>query len=577
MSHTRIRKFALFLFLAALLSGCGGTVTMEPRARLAGGLMDEPVDEVDHECSYFYFLWGRTSELDGKYEEAREAYEKSLVCDPGATEVMQRLATLLITMGKKKAAVVWLKKVIAARPEDTASRLVLANLYSSMGDIDKAEEEYGKVIAAEPDNGNVRLMLGSMYARNRRFGDARRVIEEMVERQPDSFLGYHYLARLYQQMGLPGKAAAAYEKALALNFEPSLAFSLARLYEHNRRYTKAEEVYRRVLEKNPVDEKARYLLADLYRRQGRNERALAELEELRTYTGDIRASDLAMARIMIDAKQYDRALAILRRSLADNPSFSEANSLIGAIYHEQKKDGKAIEELEKVRPGSAVYEESVLLGARILEQAGKVDEALDFLERRTRDKKSARKRFFLYQSRLCRMTRRYDRAARIIARAMRFYPDDPDIYFENGLLLDRKGDVDAALKSMARVIELDPRQAYALNYIAYTWVERGENLDKAGEYLKRAMKLQPDDGAIRDSFGWLLYRQGKFVEAARELRKAAQMAPDDPLISEHLGDALVKLGRVRDALKAYRQAVEKTSDKARRMIIEKKISSLRSS
>ncbi len=557
----------------ASLGGCGG-VTAPPRARLAGGL-DGPVDEVDTECSYFYFLWGRTAELEGNYEEGREAYEKALVCDPGALEVMRRLATLLINMDKKKQAVVWLHKIIKSHPGDTSSRLILANLYAAMGKLDEAEKAYQAVIAVDPDNGNVPLMLGSMYARNRKFTEARRVIEAMVKRYPESFIGYHYLARLYQEMGLVDKAAAAYEQSLKIKFSPRIAFMLARLYQRSKRYGKAEAVYKRILAENPVEEKARYLLADLYRFLGRTDQAMSELEELRSYTSDIRRSDLAMSRIMIDAGQYDRALALLQRSLKEDPSFSEAHSLIGAIYHEQKKDDAALAELKKVEPGSAVYEESVLLAARILEQGGRTAAALDFLDRHTRDKKTARKSFFIYQSRLCRASKRFDRAGVVMARALRLFADDPDMYFENGLLLDKKGDVSAAMKSMARVVELDPMQAYALNYLAYTWIERGENINKAETYLKKAMRLKPDDGAIRDSYGWLLYKQAKFKQAVAQLRKALALAVDDNLIREHLGDALRRVGRKDEAVRVYRQAMDGTADKARKIMLRKKIEALR--
>jgi len=396
----------------------------------------------------------------------------------------------------------------------------------------------------------------------------------MVARNPDSFLGHHYLARLYREMGLVDKSAASYEAALDLRFDPRVAFSLARLYRQSKRYRKAEDVYRRILKENPVEEKARYLLADLYRNEGRTDQAMAELEDLRTYTGDIRASDLAMARILIDGKKYVRALALLKRSLKDNPAFSEAHSLIGAIYHEQGKDDQALAELKQVAPDAAVFEESIILSARILEQSDKVPAAIELLESYIREEDTARKVFFLYLSRLCRNSRRLDLAGSIMARGLRLFPDDPDMYFENGLLLDRKGDIEAAMKSMRRVVELDPMQAYALNYLAYTWVERGENLKKAAAYLKKAMKLKPDDGAIRDSYGWFLFKQGKYAQAVSELRRAVALSKKDSLVREHLGEALAKSGRKVEAVKAYRKAMALTADKARKLLLQKKIDAL---
>ncbi|MCK4839342.1 MAG: hypothetical protein KAS94_11120, partial [Desulfobulbaceae bacterium] len=110
----------LAIIIVALFSGACAGGGYQPSAKLAEGL-DPSADFVESECSYFYFMWGRTAELEGKLEEAREAYEKALVCDLHAVQIMHRLAVLLINMDKKDVAAGWIKTIIDENPEDLSS------------------------------------------------------------------------------------------------------------------------------------------------------------------------------------------------------------------------------------------------------------------------------------------------------------------------------------------------------------------------------------------------------------------------------------------------------------------------
>ena len=86
-------------------------------------------------------------------------------------------------------------------------------------------------------------------------------------------------------------------------------------------------------------------------------------------------------------------------------------------------------------------------------------------------------------------------------------------------------------------------RALVLNYLGYSWVDQGINLDEAFGMLRRAVELKPRDGYIIDSLGWAHYRMGRFDEAVRELERAVDLKPADPVINDHLGDAYWRVGR----------------------------------
>ena len=136
--------------------------------------------------------------------------------------------------------------------------------------------------------------------------------------------------------------------------------------------------------------------------------------------------------------------------------------------------------------------------------------------------------------------------------------------------LDRWSEAEADFK---RVLALKPDYADALNYLGYSWVERGENLDEAFEMIRTAVKLEPDSGAIIDSLGWAHYKLGQYGEARVHLEDAAEKAPNSATIIDHLGDVYWKLGRLREAKYQWRHALDLDPTDEERARLEVKLKS----
>ena len=98
-----------------------------------------------------------------------------------------------------------------------------------------------------------------------------------------------------------------------------------------------------------------------------------------------------------------------------------------------------------------------------------------------------------------------------------------------------------------RALELFPDQAHVLNYLGYSWIDQGINLDEGMRMIRRAVEQRPDDGYIVDSLGWAHYRIREYDEAVKQLERAVELKPQDPTINDHLGDAYWKVGRTLEA------------------------------
>ena len=120
-------------------------------------------------------------------------------------------------------------------------------------------------------------------------------------------------------------------------------------------------------------------------------------------------------------------------------------------------------------------------------------------------------------------------------------------------------------------LSLSPDQPLVLNYLAYSWVERGENIDKALKMLQRAVDQRPDDGLVIDSLGWAYYRLGQYDKAVEVLETAIQFSPYESTLNEHLGDAYWKTGRKREARFLWRHALKLKPEDERIPILQAKM------
>lgn len=121
------------------------------------------------------------------------------------------------------------------------------------------------------------------------------------------------------------------------------------------------------------------------------------------------------------------------------------------------------------------------------------------------------------------------------------------LYYARGIGFERSGKWDRAEADFKVALKLNPGQPQVLNYLGYTWVDRGENLDEALKLIKKAIEWDPTDGYVVDSLGWAYYRLGRIDEAIRTLEQAVELKPADPEINDHLGDAYWQAGRKLEA------------------------------
>jgi len=145
------------------------------------------------------------------------------------------------------------------------------------------------------------------------------------------------------------------------------------------------------------------------------------------------------------------------------------------------------------------------------------------------------------------------------------------IHYFRGICYERSKQWAKAEIDLKKALEQEPEQAHVLNYLGYSWIDQGVNLDDGLKMIKRAVEQRPDDGYIVDSLGWAYYRIGRYDEAVKQLERAIELKPQDPTINDHLGDAYWRVGRTLEAKFQWAHARDLDPDPADLPKIEAKI------
>jgi Flp pilus assembly protein TadD len=260
------------------------------------------------------------------------------------------------------------------------------------------------------------------------------------------------------------------------------------------------------------------------------------------------------------ARGQNRLIALTYAQLATylEPGLSEAQLLIAQILDEDGQYELAIEAYEAI-PDDAPEALSARMGkAQALQAAGRTEAGLAAMRAAVEAFPDALEGHVTLGDMLRRESRfeesaaAYDQAVALIAEAE---PLHWPLYYQRGIAYERSKQWDRAEADFRKALALEPDQPDVLNYLGYSWVEQGSNLDEAEQMIQRAVDQRPDDGYIVDSLGWVLFRFGEFDRALKHLERAVELRPVDPVINDHYGDALWMVGRKTEARFQWKRAL----------------------
>jgi Flp pilus assembly protein TadD len=283
-----------------------------------------------------------------------------------------------------------------------------------------------------------------------------------------------------------------------------------------------------------------------------------------------------IAQALHQERSGARAAVYARLALFLEPGMGDAAILIGDMMTEQENHPAAIVAYGLVPDDSPLAYAAGLRTARALHSLEREDEAYELLEQLAAAGPE-RTEALIQLGDLLRRTEAYERAqeaySRAIERLDEVRPEDWTLFYARGITFERTERWSEAEVDFLQALELEPEQPFVLNYLGYSWVDMGMNLEQAEGMLNRAVELRPNDGFIVDSLGWVYYRLGQYAKAVDHLERAVELEPGDPVINDHLGDAYWRVGRVREARFQWQRALSLDPEEDQIEEIEKKLDS----
>ena len=272
----------------------------------------------------------------------------------------------------------------------------------------------------------------------------------------------------------------------------------------------------------------------------------------------------------------DLGLVYLQLSLFLAPTHPLALLSLADLYESLKKPELAIKIYERVPANSPLHRNASIQLAANLDSLDRADEAQKHLEALIKQHPDDLEAIMALGN-VLRGHKKFAECANVYSKAVSAIgtPEKSNwvTFYFRGICYERSKQWPKAETDLKKALELYPDQPHVLNYLGYSWIDQGINLDEGMDMIKKAVQQRPDDGYIVDSLGWAYFRLGNYDEATKQLERAIELKPEDPTINDHLGDAYWRVGRVLEARFQWAHARDLKPDPEDLPKIEEKLKS----
>ncbi len=526
----------------------------------------------------YHFTLAESYSLQEESSKAVENYKLALVYDQESPQIRYRLALEYVKLGLVSEAMAQCHEALQKDEKHKDSALLMGGLLSAMHLYDQALQLYQTTLKHYPDDVETLLFIGAIHAEQGEFEKSIAHFQKMATNKKiqDKSQVWYYLGRIYSSQTKPDfkNAEAAYITSLKMNPDAlDVVLALGSLYESQNETQKIKRLYSNYQNEHGQNHLIAERLAQIYLNDDELDQALVQLKVVESYDDRNLNISLKIALIMIEQKKFTEAAFRLERILTHSPESEKVRFYLGALYEEMKDYRSAIQQFDTIKFGSSYYEDSVMHTTYLHKLLGNNEAALEKIKSGLYHKKDSAK-FWLMHASLLDETQKLKEAKEVLISAINLFPEDQQLHFQLGSVYDRLGQKDKTVEQLQKVLGLDENHVQALNYLAYVYAEGATNLEAAEKHVRKALTLQPGDGFIMDTLGWVLFKQDRVAEAVKILEKAHQKESKESIIAEHLGDAYFRYQLHQKAKEMYLKAADLEKDATQKEKIQSKIYSI---
>jgi tetratricopeptide (TPR) repeat protein len=533
------------------------------------------------------YLKASWAQLKGDFETSNLIFEKLSELQPDDDFIKRKWAVGLIRTGEIEKSEKVLEAIFEnSKFKDDKVGLILGGVYSSLGKSEKAYVLYNKLLKEDPKNEEICIFLSKTLNLEDKSEEAYDVLLKCEKNNPKNGSFAFYRGKLLAEKEDYEGAEREFKKAVTLQGDLSQAvMALGLVYEKRSSFKEAIKLYENYLVKDPSDSLVLSRLVQLLFNEEQFEKVIPYAERLSDEEPDNLNLKVKLGILYTDSGKYNDAISIFKELLTVAPNSDKILYYIGAIYQEMKNYPEAISYFSKIRNDSALYTDGQVQNANMYM-------ALALHENKDKTGQSARKKFLKFVKNSSQKIKKlavefnvikanyYEQVTEVkkAIKALEEVKDNENFglnhhYYLASLYEKNKNykDSDAVIK---KILQNDPNNAHALNFIGYSMLERNDNIEEAYAYIKKAYELKPDDGYIRDSLGWYYYKTGQLDKAINELTQAYQAEPNDTSILKHLAIVYVKLNKIQKAKEFISKVLSVTKEESIRAELNEVLKSL---
>lgn len=402
------------------------------------------------------------------------------------------------------------------------------------------------------------------------FGIARDTINKLIKQAGKDIKRWYYIhsAIISLPEDIASPLISEISKISANKKQPDLAFGLSKVYMNYKQHEAAIEWVNRAIDMEPRSE-FYFWRARVYALNNQNDVADADFRHLLKadpdnsdyqiqyanllqQKGDYQAAQKILAqqdesffngykRIIFALQANDQAMASklyrqLRASTHDAGNVDEYFQL-GEVAFWLDLPKESIQLLEQVNSGDAFFEARLLL-ARVLIDQKEYERAQVILKQIQSASAEYAISAYLIESSIYQNQNNIKQTYQVLNEGLMLFKDDPQLLYGRAMLAESEDDLDKMERDFKRIIELDPKNADAMNALGYSWANRNMRLQEAQSHIEKAYAIKPDNAAIIDSMAWVYYRLGDLKNAEKYIRMAIQKSSDDAEIYQHIIEIL---------------------------------------
>jgi len=537
-----------------LIASCGTA----SHVGLPGQESSSTNQEIVHPQAYYHFLRGSLAELNNEGVKALEAYQAGLTFDPDSIFLKFRIAKLHFSLAHMTAAVDMAQQIPIEHIASGDMFLNVAKIFSGAGEPDLTQQVFAEGERQFPLEARLYLAHGTWLLSEKDYPQAEVVFRDLLQHVGDSAEAHYYLGIIALEKPAKREAAVVhFEQAIALNTSFVRAYvKLVELLDEGSESQRAIELIETFLrDVNPHHREFRLRLVRLYVAQKGADQALEHLDYMLDQNpGDLHAQ-VRKAQIYGEMGNFSAAVEELQSVLRDKPNELRVRDFLGLLYEEMKEYEQAIQVYQANVEIDPTFFESILHLGFVSYRLKRNEDALSYLDQAVKLNPKRPEPYLLLGLTYFQM-KKYQQAKARLEDGIFQDPSNAELHFNLGTAYDKLDRFDEVVREMEQALELDPEHADALNYLGYSYADRGINVEEAVSLTQRAVALKPHNGYYVDSLAWAFYKVGRIEEALEMMQRAVALVSDDPVIYEHLGEIFLLREERKKAREAWMHSLQ---------------------